>query len=119
MDKITKLPWEVSDRTIKATGGGYIADVFDGTLGQNLDNFEISRANAKYICRSVNSHEGLLEAAKATMSYYKALSDIWKLGGFKEAGEKGYTVEHDQLDTLQNESFEKLKEAIQKAQGHE
>lgn len=80
---------------------------------RNLSLVE-SEANAEFIVRAVNSHDELLEAVNATLKYYSALSVIWKENNGSIVGDKGYSIQHDELDRLQRESFAKVQQAIEK-----
>lgn len=61
MDKITKLPWEIKK---EITGSGYCISSKDELKRDvKLASF-LTKADAEYICRAVNSHEGLVEALK-------------------------------------------------------
>jgi len=52
MDKITKLPWKLRDNNHQLISGN-----------KHVAELEmISNADAEYICRAVNSHEGLVNA---------------------------------------------------------
>lgn len=65
MDKITKLPWTIKeDRPIIFGGDGRIVAE---TVYQGPNDQDKHEANAEYICRAVNSHEGLVEAAKGAL----------------------------------------------------
>ncbi len=63
MDKITKLPWNVIEGNYTNHFG---LSCSIGTYGCNL-----TKADSEYLCRAVNSHEGLVEIAKA---YLKTLN---------------------------------------------
>lgn len=65
--KHTKLPWRVREACK--------SDIMDSE-----NNFLISvldEANAEYICRAVNSYEGLVEAAKSWLQHLEShISDL-------------------------------------------
>ena len=91
MDKITKLPWQVgwgkgiSGPSAVALGNDVMNDrskFNKTTMITACEGYDFHEAiartykleDAEYICRAVNSHEGLVEAAKALNDYVREYS---------------------------------------------
>ena len=107
MDKITKLPWF-------ATRDRYTNDERDNVwtvspdpneTGWETDSgfpgYGLSKADAEYICRAVNSHEGLVEAVRIALL---VIEDMHHRAGF-HGNEQGRYLE--------------IKEALKAADGEE
>ncbi len=107
MDKITKLPWF-------ATRDRYTNDERDNVwtvspdpneTGWETDSgfpgYGLSKADAEYICRAVNSHEGLVSALKLACLM---LNDFAKLTNTKN-------------DFNKSDNLHKILEALKAADG--
>ena len=60
--------WDMSSRDIEDSNGNLISTAYPDEKDPSYTS-EIAKANAAYIVRSVNSHEELIKALKAQMSW--------------------------------------------------
>lgn len=82
MDKITKLPW-------KATLNAFVNDSYvyiikkDSYISDGKVAVVDNMTDAEYICRAVNSHEGLVEALKKALRILKTQQTIYPKSDFQ------------------------------------